>query len=208
MDYEQKKNSTNITISNDSVAPIINDSIKKVTFFERIGRTVRLHWNFGKYNNNKLLPKIDTPLKYIEINERRYNGDYGKGSIFENINKFYFYGKTAIISSRIEFCLNESTRDKAKVEVSIPFVMSGEEFIKLDEIVKEITSNNDYKYNESHYSKDTFDFKKFSYVDVIIEGIEYEILSNDNVLRELKKIIKCELSDNIVSQGYDKLIKD
>jgi len=201
---DKKRNSTNI--SNELVEPVINTSIKKTTFFKRIVEKIGVHWNFGKYNKNKLLSAINTPLKYIEISERRYNGDYGKGSIFENVNKFYFYGKNAIISSAIDFCLDESIRDKAKIEVSVPFAMDEENIIKLDEILKKIISNNNYKYAENHYSNDIFDFKKFSYTDVTVDGISYELLIDDEILCDLKTMIKCELSDSIVLEGYKKLV--
>ena len=208
MNSEEKISSPNI-IKDNKVLEANTSSIKNALIKQKNNKSIKMKlFRFLDKIEKKL--KTSPPknvVKHIIISVRKYNGDYGKGSIFENINDFKYYGKTAIISSILKFCSDENIRDKAKIEVSIPFLMNENDIVKLDEIVKEITSNNDYIYNESHYSKDRLDFNSFSYVDVIIDGSEFEVLSDDIILQELRNIIKTGLSDSIVSESYSKLIK-
>ena len=128
----------------------------------------------------------------IIFKKRKYNGDYTVGSVFidnieiivkqlsNNVNK-----NDGIITLIIEkkFCCDEKigTSTLAGIKTEIPFIIKYEKLIQFNEIIDKIKSNNDYKYNNSHYTKEKFDPNRFNYLDLIIDNEQFEI-HNNNVL--------------------------
>lgn len=151
----------------------------------------------------------------IEISNRHYNGDYGVGSIFEE--KYFFEVKENLcVSNSIKtFCNNDDFGENilSKVNVSIPFTLTENDMQKLNNIVNSIQNDSKYLYNESHYKKGTFDFNRYNYIDITINGAAYEIsIKNDeSILIELKNILKIakinaildNILNNIISMESD-----
>ena len=93
------------------------------------------------------------------------------------------------------------------INVSIPFILKDNDNQKLSEIIISIQNNSCYLYNKEHYSKDVFDFNRYNYIDIIINGINYEILENDNaILDNLKQILKIDKIDKILGSTLNNII--
>ena len=67
--------------------------------------------------------------------------------------------------------------------------------------------NKDFKYNPSHYAKDMFDFNMYSYEDVIINGEEYEIKKDNEIIKKLKVLIKCDECQKRVKEMQKELMR-
>lgn len=184
---------------------IYNEVIKKL---ENIG----IYLNFDENNKSAGLP-FNLPFKkgyitHIIISTRIYNGFYAKGSIFNKVDEFTLAGNNANIHSLIKFCIDEKIKNKAKLESSIPFIMTEDKISKLNELISQISSNDDYVYNENHYSKDGFDPNKFNYYDVTINGVDYEISSKEEeLLSKLTEVINVKTSNEALYTAYNNLIK-
>lgn len=142
------------------------------------------------------------------IRSRVYRGDIGVGTAYLDETEFIIKQlinnpdeKDGIISivRNIDFCADEIMGDNipdsfirdnfefnhGKIRVEIPFSVSCEELETINEIIDIIKTNPNYKYNESHYSKEGFNIKRYEYYDVIIDGEEFEISVEDEILSEL-----------------------
>lgn len=67
---------------------------------------------------------------------------------------------------------------------------------------------------KSKYQPDDTEAPQFSipeylkYTDININGIDYTINSDDEILTKLRKLIKCDLVNQILSKSYDALINN
>ena len=130
------------------------------------------------------------------IRTRNYNGDYGIGSVFVNETEFIVQQllenpnkEDGLIrySENIGFCADEKLGSKplATIKAEIPFLVTYDKLNIFNEIINKIKANPEYKYNETHYVKDRFDPKRLEYVDVIIDGEEFEIYREDGVYSKI-----------------------
>jgi len=178
-----------------------------VTKLKEIG----LYMNFGEYENQRVGLPFNIPfkkgyIKHITISARIYNGHYGKGSIFEEVNKFTLAGGNATIKSYIKFCIDPQIKDKATLKSSIPFSMTTEEISNLDQILNTI-SNNYQPYDKLESAKISISPEYFNYIDVCINNINYSIKKDDDILLTLRKAIKYDLASESVAKAYDELVK-
>ena len=143
----------------------------------------------SKMNNNVKETKITIRL-------RNYNGDYGIGSVFisetecivqQLLNNSNHEDGLIKYSENIGFCANEKlgSNPLATIRTEIPFLVTYDKLNIFNEIIEKIKTNPDYKYNESHYIKERFDPKRLEYVDVIIDGEEFEIHWKDGVYSKI-----------------------
>lgn len=178
-----------------------------VTKLKEIG----LYMNFGEYENQRVGLPFNIPfkkgyIKHIIISARIYNGHYGKGSIFEEVNKFTLAGGNATIKSYMKFCIDPQIKNKATLEASIPFSMTAEEISNLDQVLN--TISNDYQpYDKLENYKISISPEYFNYVDVCINNVNYSIKKDDDILLTLRKIIKYDLAGESIAKSYDTLIK-
>ena len=145
----------------------------------------------------------------IEISKRHYNGDFGVGSIFEEKYNFDIKENLCISNSTKSFCNNDNFGENilSTINLSIPFILKDNDNQKLSEIIISIQNNSCYLYNKEHYNKDVFDFNRYNYIDIIINGINYEILEKDNaILDSLKQILKIDEIDKILGSTLNNII--
>lgn len=147
------------------------------------------------------------PLLTIKLNERHYNGAYSKGSIFKTVIDFVLTDRNASSTITINFCIDEAIKEKAKIQITVPFMITEEETTSIKQLLQTISSNPDYVYQESHYAKNKFDPKKFKYTDVSIDDKEYEILTQDEILTQLKTLIHYESVAELVLEAYNHMTK-
>lgn len=150
----------------------------------------------------------------IIIKIRNYNGSYGKGSIFEDKTSIKYISNEndsnalCILRLDISFCLDESLGSNVLSSISneIPMIINKETRDKFDLYIKNIKENKNYKYNESHYSKERFDPKKLNYVDIIIDDENFEIPSDDKIFFEIAKMFNIEFYNKILMQNYNSIL--
>ena len=188
---------------------IYNITVKKL---EEVG----LYLDFEQYDNAFVGLPLYIPfkkgyIKHIIISERFYNGHYGKGSIFSKIFDFTLNRDKAVIKTYLEFCIDTKIKDRATLESSIPFIMSEEEILKINEILDNIKSN----YQVYDKKEKTFSPEYFQYTDVNIDGVNYAlksgiisgIVSYDDNLSKLRELIRCAYAEKAISSAYDYLTK-
>ena len=61
-----------------------------------------------------------------------------------------------------------------KINVEIPYLVDSDKINKFNELITKIKGDINYKYNETHYTKERFDLKSLHYMDIIIDSEEYE----------------------------------
>lgn len=146
----------------------------------------------------------------IEISNRHYNGDFGVGSIFEEKYSFEVDENLCFSNSIKSFCNNEDLGGNvlSNVNVSIPFILKENEIQKLNNITSNIQSNSNYLYNESHYKKDFFDFNRYNYIDISINGISYELSIKDDksLINELNDLFRINKNDKILNASINNII--
>lgn len=145
----------------------------------------------------------DINIQNIIISTRIYNGHYRKGSIFNDLVEFKFAGKNAIVRAFTSFCIDEKIKDKATLECYIPFSLNEEEFIKINNLITEIKSK--YQpYDITAPRKLIPEYLK--YTDLKINDINYAINSTDEILTQLRGLIKYNLIKQSLSKLYTDLI--
>ena len=156
------------------------------------------------------------PLQLI-IENRHYNGDYGVGSVLESRHVFTLHqlsdsnnNNYGIITyyKEIGFCGNIKLRRDflANIKTEIPFVVKLDKIQLFYELISEIKSNKNYKYDETHYSKTGFDFKKYNYMDVFIGDEKFE--TNDrSIFTKLNNIIDFENYSRLMDD-YERVLSD
>ncbi len=169
---------------------------------------VGLYLDFGQYEKQVVGLPFNIPfkkgyIKHIIIRERFYNGKYGKGSIFSKIFDFRLNGNKAVIKTYLKFCIDEKIKDRATLESSIPFIMSQEEILKINEILDNIKSN----YQVYNKKEKTFSPEYFQYTDININGVNYSIKSDDEILSKIRELIRYGFSAEAISKAYDYLTK-
>lgn len=146
----------------------------------------------------------------IEISNRHYNGDVGIKSILEEKYSFEIEETLCISNSNKTFYNNDNFGSNilSSVNVSIPFKLKEKDIQKVNSIIASIESNNDYLYNASHYKKDSFDFDRYNYIDISINGINYEMsIKNDEpTLNELKVLFKINKIDKMLENAIESII--
>ncbi len=149
------------------------------------------------------------------IRTRNYNGAYGIGSIFRHEYLFTVQqllnndnSKDGLIkySENIEFCGNKKlgSNPLATIRVEIPFLVTYDNLNKLNDLINEIKNNADYKYNESHYTKDRFDPKSLNYVDIVIDDEEFET-DDKNILSKLNDVINFKDFSGLNADYYQRI---
>lgn len=151
----------------------------------------------------------------FKIRRRCYNGDYGIGSIFSN--EYVFIIQQLLDSTNqedglikyseiIEFCCDEKlgSSNLAKINVEIPYLVDSDKINKFNELITKIKNDRNYKYNETHYSKDKFDPKRLTYMDIIIDGEEYET-DDESILDILNDIIDYKKINESTNDYYNKI---
>lgn len=146
----------------------------------------------------------------IEISNRHYNGDFGVGSIFEEKYLFEIDENVCYSNSIKSFCNNENFGRNvlSNVNVSIPFVLKENDIQKLNNIANNIQNNSNYLYNESHYKKDSFDFNRYNYIDILINEINYElsIKYDESIINEIKELFRINKIDKILDNSINNII--
>ena len=172
-------------------------------------KEVGLYLDFGQYEKQVVGLPFNIPfkkgyIKHIIIRERIYNGVYGKGSIFSEITDFTLRGNKAVIKTYLKFCIDEKIKDRATVESSIPFIMSEEEILKINEILDNIKSNYQvYDKKEKTFSSPEY----FNYTDISINDVNYSIKKDDEILSKIRELIRYGFSAEAISNAYDYLTK-
>jgi len=154
--------------------------------------------------------------KDITIKQRNYNGDYGKGSVFDyniylKLKQIENYNQDALgfVKVEIVFCINEilGGDNLASITNELPLIINNDNRIKVNNIVNVIISNPNYKYNETHYSKDRFDPKKLRYYDVIIDKEEFEVPTDDKNIIELLEIFEYKKVNEYIKFNYKNMLE-
>lgn len=171
-------------------------------------KEVGLYLDFGQYENQRVGLPFNIPfkkgyIKHIIISERFYNGVYSKGSIFSEIIDFTLRGNKAVIKTYLKFCIDEKIKDKATLESSIPFIMSEEETLKINEILDNIKSN----YQVYDKKEKTFSPEYFNYTDISINDVNYSIKKDDEILSKIRELIRYGFSVEAISNAYNCLTK-
>lgn len=198
----------NDTIETKTIIKPLNFSKKEAEVYEEY-----LDENGNiKHRTKKIMIPTGCITNNIIIKQRNYNGDYGKGSIFtyntyleinDNIN--FFKGSIKI---ELSFCIDDKIggNDLAKITNEIPIYFNEEQFKYIYNIINVIKSNQDYKYNETHYTKEGFDFKKLRYYDVIIDNEEFEIPTDDKNIIELLNIFEYKKVSEYINLNYKNIL--
>jgi len=132
-------------------------------------------------------------VEEIIINKRLYNGCYGRGSNFKYEIKLLMHNNEAVIIFSKETCTEETPKSLfGSLQMKYTFFLNDDERENITSIINEIKSNDEYKYNETHYKKEGFDVKWLHYIDVIINGEEFELLNEDKKIEELLRLFKYE----------------
>ena len=172
-------------------------------------KEVGLYLDFGQYEKQVVGLPFNIPfkkgyIKHIIIRERIYNGVYGKGSIFSEITDFTLRGNKAVIKTYLKFCIDEKIKDRATLESSIPFIMSEEEILKINEILDNIKSNYQvYDKKEKTFSSPEY----FNYTDISINDVNYSIKKDDEILSKIRELIRYGFSAEAISNAYNCLTK-
>lgn len=149
----------------------------------------------------------------IVCRTRNYNGDYGKGSIFNDqtsirvIKNNESDSALGILKFETKFCIDEKLGGNvlANIMNEIPMIIDKDKIEKFDLYINSIKENPDYKYNESHYMKNRFDPKRLNYVDIIIDGEEFEMLSSDELIMNVFMLFDIQKYAEIFNQNYNSL---
>ena len=171
-------------------------------------KEVGLYLDFGQYEKQVVGLPFNIPfkkgyIKHIIIRERIYNGVYGKGSIFSEITDFTLRGNKAVIKTYLKFCIDEKIKDRATVESSIPFIMSEEEILKINEILDNIKSN----YQVYDKKEKTFSPEYLNFTDISINDVNYSIKKDDEILSKIRELIRYGFSAEAISNAYNCLTK-
>ena len=171
-------------------------------------KEVGLYLDFGQYEKQVVGLPFNIPfkkgyIKHIIIRERIYNGVYGKGSIFSEITDFTLRGNKAVIKTYLKFCIDEKIKDRATLESSIPFIMSEEEILKINEILDNIKSN----YQVYDKKEKTFSPEYFNYTDISINDVNYSIKKDDEILSKIRELIRYGFSAEAITNAYNCLTK-
>ena len=171
-------------------------------------KEVGLYLDFGQYEKQVVGLPFNIPfkkgyIKHIIIRERIYNGVYGKGSIFSEITDFTLRGNKAVIKTYLKFCIDEKIKDRATLESSIPFIMSEEEILKINEILDNIKSN----YQVYDKKEKTFSPEYLNFTDISINDVNYSIKKDDEILSKIRELIRYGFSAEAISNAYDYLTK-
>ena len=150
---------------------------------------------------------MEQEILEVEIAQRRYNGDFGIGSIFEYINTFILEGNLAKTTTVIEFC-SDINGDRNQIIIDNIVKLDNISKNRVNEIINEIKINDEYKYKKSQGG---FSPMSLSYEDVIINEEKYEVNADSNMLSELKQILKFSENNAIADKKYlkykEKLMK-
>ena len=151
----------------------------------------------------------------ISLQERRYNGCYGEGSVFVSSLAFDLNDSNKIqLKYYRNYCVYENIfRDEelivqmppgdtpeemAEITFEIDYVFSEPSLTRLKEIIFAIKNTKKYLWNENHYNKNCFDTRRYSYFDVTVNEIEYELPRDDSLLEELLALVQYNAFSNAV----------
>lgn len=201
-----------------SISALLNRDLDSKTMFsiydlvvEKL-KEVGLYLDFGIYENQRVGLPFNIPFKKgyaknIRISSRTYNGDYGKGSIFEDVVEFTLAGGNATIKAFLSFCIDEKIKDNATLKCSVPFCLNDNDVIKINNLINELT-NKYQPCNADTTKTPEFSIPKYlKYIDLSINGINYAINSDDEILSKLKVLIKCDVVYQTLSNAFDTLVK-
>ncbi len=138
----------------------------------------------------------------IKLSEKRYNGKYGKGSIFSNIIDFNLCGNNACVSSFMEVCVDPTIKERGKLGISIPFVMTEDELKNLNDCLAKVSTINNIA--EEEYIKLSIP-EKLRYVDLYINSKHFYINSLDSILFEIATCIKSDIVTKTNTEAYKDL---
>ena len=146
---------------------------------------------------------MEQEILEVEIAQRRYNGDFGIGSIFEYINTFILEGNLAKTTTVIEFC-SDINGDRNQIIIDNIVKLDNISKNRVNEIINEIKINDEYKYKES---EGYFSPTSLEYEDVIINEEKYQVNVDSDMLSELKEILKFSKNNTKAEEKYNKYIK-
>ena len=112
-------------------------------------------------------------------------------------------GNKAVIKTYLKFCIDEKIKDRATLESSIPFIMSEEEILKINEILDNIKSN----YQVYDKKEKTFSPEYLNFTDISINDVNYSIKKDDEILSKIRELIRYGFSAEAISNAYDYLTK-
>ena len=152
----------------------------------------------------------------VTLRIRKYNGDYGIGSVFTeefklNVKQLADNSSNqdglVVFTANTGFCcdLNLGANQLANIKTEIPFLVKNDKLTIFNEMIKKIKNDPNYKYNKSHYANDKFDPKRLEYFDIVIDGEEFE--SNDESVFStlLHDVINVEEITALMDDYYQKL---
>ena len=94
--------------------------------------------------------------------------------------------------------------DLASICVEIPYLVKYDKINRFNELIDNIKSDINYKYNENHYSKDIFDPKYLNYMDIIIDNEEFET-DDESIIEFLNDIIDIKSYSKLNDEYYAKI---
>lgn len=170
---------------------------------------IGLYLNFGKYENQRAGLPFNIPFKKgyaqnIKMLSRIYNGDYTKGSIFVEFVEFKLAGGNATCNAFISFCIDEEIQDDASLKCSVPFSLKDIKIAELNNLINEVKRK--YHSDDTVESQISF-FEYLKYTDITINGVDYVVNSDDELLAKLKVLIKYDLVNQALFKSYDALLK-
>ena len=146
---------------------------------------------------------MEQEILEVEICQRRYNGDFGIGSIFEYINAFILEENIVKTTTVIEFC-SDINGSREQIIVNDIVKLDNISKNRVNEIINEIKTNDAYKYKES---EGYFSIATLEYEDVIINEEKYQVNVDSDMLSELKEILKFSKNNTKAEEKYNKYIK-
>lgn len=154
---------------------------------------------------NEFLGEGNINVQKFVISTRKYNGHYGKGSVFKDVVECEITGRNAKSRTFISFCIDEKITDKASLECSLPFDLNEEEIFEVNKLLNEIKSN--YQPYDSKAPRGSIP-EYLKYTDININGVDFAINSDDEILVKLKTLIKYDFTKQTLSKSYNALINN
>lgn len=141
----------------------------------------------------------------ITVSSRHYNGKISRGTIFKKIYQLTLNYDTAMLTSKLEYCLNEQLPNHAIIELSVPMTFPAEQLAKIQQILTQVSSNEKYQPTTKNGA---FDSKTLGFFDFIIENQPFELSKDDPLLKDFISLLNTQLLDDALNAAYAKIIKD
>lgn len=137
----------------------------------------------------------------IEVSPRLSYGHRIKGNTLAEKYSFVVNGNECEASASKTFCINSDK--EAETSIEIPFTLTDDELNILNSMVELIIKSDAYKYNESHYDKNRFSIEMLRYIDIIIDGEEYEVnaVTDSGIVSTIEDTLRIDHIDKILTRA-------